>query len=238
MPCSIIEVSTQPSALAVPIDINPGYIPGLIYFCINICFASLPLFVPTIISEMGAFTSIQANGLSAPPYLLCWIMIIAITFISDRTKTIRGPFVAVPGLVAAIGYILLGTSKTVAVRYFGLFLATQIFISVAMTLTWVANTHATDSKRAGAFAILATFGQCGPVLGTNIFPKSDAPYYRKGMWISCGACIMVFVLACLQSTLLWRANKKRDREYGANRDFEHIDSGGGMGFDKRFRYVI
>lgn len=214
-----------------------GYIPGLIYFCINVCFASLPLFVPTIISEMGAFTSIQSNGLSAPPYLLCWIMIVTVTFISDRVN-IRGPFVAAPGLVAAIGYILLGTSKTVAVRYFGLFLATQIFISVAMTLTWVGNTHATDSKRAGAFAILATFGQCGPVLWTNIFPKTDAPYYRKGMWISCCACLMVFVLACVQSTLLWRANKKRDRKYGVNRDFEHVDSGGGMGFDKRFRYVI
>lgn len=58
-------------------DCYSGYIPGLIYFCINVCFASLPLFVPTIISEMGAFTSIQSNGLSAPPYLLCWIMIVS-----------------------------------------------------------------------------------------------------------------------------------------------------------------
>lgn len=216
---------------------SQGYIPGLIYFCINVCFASLPLFVPTIISEMGAFTAIQSNGLSAPPYLLCWVMIVAIAYLSDRLN-IRGPFVALPGLVAAVGYILLATSDTVAVRYFGLFLATQIFISVAMVLTWVGNTHATDSKRAGAFAILATFGQCGPVLGTNIFPSTDKPYYRKGMWISCGACIVVFFLAGVQSIMLWRANRKRDRKYGVERDFEHLDAGGGMGFDKRFRYVI
>jgi MFS family permease len=231
------EFSRPPLFRRNTTNLSTGYIPGLIYFCINVCFASLPLFVPTIISEMGAFSAIQSNGLSAPPYLLCWIMIVAIAYISDRIN-IRGPFVAGPGLVAAIGYILLATSKTVAVRYFGLFLATQIFISVAMTLTWVGNTHATDSKRAGALAILATFGQCGPVLGTNIFPSSDEPYYRKGMWISCGACIMVFVLACVQMILLWRANKKRDRKYGADRDFEHLDAGSGMGFDKRFKYVI
>jgi hypothetical protein len=207
------------------------------YFGCNVCFASLPLFIPTIISEMGAFTTIQSNGLSAPPYVLCWIMIILITFLSDHTG-LRGPFVAGPALVAAIGYILLGTSTTVAVRYFGLFLAVQIFVSVAMVLTWVGNTHATDSKRAGALAILATGGQCGPVLGTNIFPTADKPYYRKGMWVSCGACLLVFFLACIQMVILWRANKKRDAKYGKDRDWTHLDTGAGMGNDKRFRYAV
>ena len=107
-----------------------------------------------------------------------------------------------PALVAAVRYILLGTSTTVAVRYFAFFLSVQIFISVAMILTWVGNTHATDSKRGGAFAILATGGQCGPVLGTNIFPKTDAPHYREGMWISCGACLLVFSCAVLQTFIL------------------------------------
>jgi MFS family permease len=207
------------------------------YFGCNVCFASLPLFVPTIISEMGAFSTIQSNGLSAPPYLLCWIMIVLVAFVSDHLH-VRGPFVAGPALVAAIGYILLGTSTTVAVRYFAFFLSVQIFISVAMVLTWVGNTHATDSKRGGALAILATGGQCGPVLGTNVFPKTDAPYYRKGMWISCGACLLVFVCAVLQSFILWRANKKRDRKYGKDRDWAHLDTGAGMGNDKKFRYVI
>lgn len=141
-----------------------SYIPSLCYFGCNVCFASLPLFIPTIISEMGAFTTIQSNGLSAPPYILCFISIVACAFISDRVG-VRGPFVAGAALVAAIGYIILATQKTVAVRYFGFFLATIIFTSVALLLSWVANTHATDSKRAAGLAILATGGQCGPVLG-------------------------------------------------------------------------
>lgn len=166
---------------------------------------------------MGAFTTIQSNGLSAPPYLLCWIMIVLVAFISDRLN-IRGPFMAGPALVTAVRYILLGTSTTVAVRYFTFFLSVQTFISVAMILTWVGNTHAMDSKRGGAFAILATGGQCGPVLGTNIFPKTDAPYYRQGMWISCGACLLVFFCAVLQAFILCRANKKRDRKYRKDGD--------------------
>ncbi|PMD14890.1 retrograde regulation protein 2 [Hyaloscypha hepaticicola] len=214
-----------------------SYIPPLIYFGCNVCFASLPLFVPTIISEMGAFTSIQSNGLSAPPYVLCFIVIVTSAFLSDRVG-VRGPFVAGAGLVAAIGYILLATQTTVAVRYFGIFLATIIFTSVALTLSWVSNTHATDSKRAAGLAILATGGQCGPVLGTNIFPPTEAPYYRKGMWISCGACLLVFFLAGLQSFLLWRENKRRDRKYGKERDTTYIPVQDELGNDKYFRFVI
>ncbi|KAI1622170.1 retrograde regulation protein 2 [Exophiala viscosa] len=214
-----------------------SYLPPIMYFGCNVCFASLPLFVPTIISEMGAFTSIQSNGLSAPPYVLCFLAICGTAFISDRVGY-RGPFVALPALFAAVGYIILGTTTGVGPRYFGLFLAVLIFVSVAMTLTWVGNTHATDSKRAVALAILATGGQCGPVLGTNIFPKSDAPYYRKGMWISCGACLITVVAACMQMGLLIRANKKRDEKYGANRDTVHLERPTEFGEDKQFRYMV
>lgn len=202
------------------------------YFGCNVCFASLPLFVPTIISEMGAFSRVQSNGLSAPPYVLCFIVIIACTFISDRTH-VRGPFVTATALVAAIGFILLGTNSTVAVRYFAFFLATQIFVSTALVITWVGNTHSTESKRAGGYAMLMTAGQCGPILGTSIFPKDEAPYYRKGMWISCGACLLVAVAASVQTVLLWRENRKRDRLYGRNEDVSAQN-----GDETKFRYII
>lgn len=91
---------------------------------------------------------------------------------------IRGPFLAGPALVAAAGYTLLGTSITMAVRYFAFFLSIQIFIGVTLVLMWVGNTHATDSKKGGTLAILATEGQFRPV-PTNIFHKTDTPYYRK-----------------------------------------------------------
>jgi MFS family permease len=216
---------------------HAGYLPALMYFGCNVCFASLPLFIPTIISEMGAFSAVQSNGLSAPPYVLCFLCIVGTSFISDRVG-FRGPFVAGAALIAAIGYILLATSTVVAVRYFGIFLAVMIFVSVALVLTWVGNTHATDSKRAAGLAILATGGQCGPILGTQIFPTHDMPYYREGMWISCGACLLVVVFACLQMFILWRENKKRDEKYGANRDTVHLDTPTEFGNEKQFRYVL
>lgn len=49
------------------------------YFSCNVSFASLPLFLPTIISQMGTFTQIQSNGLSAPPYVFCFFVILAVS---------------------------------------------------------------------------------------------------------------------------------------------------------------
>ncbi|PWY69177.1 hypothetical protein BO94DRAFT_477823, partial [Aspergillus sclerotioniger CBS 115572] len=148
-------------------------------------------------------------------------------------------FIVCGALVAAVGYNVLATQTTVAARYFGLFLATQVFVSIALILTWVGNTHATDSKRAGAFAILATGGQCGPILGTNIFPYSDKPYYRKGMWISCCACLAVVVMGCCQMFLLWRANQRLDGESQRNGgDLNVNQSEIRDGTDKKVRYVL
>jgi hypothetical protein len=130
----------------------------------NVSFASLPLFVPTIISEMGAFTRIQSQGLSAPPYVFCFLSIIALCWLSDRFK-MRGPFCALAATLAGIGFIINATTDTTGPRYFSIFLSVEIFASVALLLAWVANIHATESKRAGGYTVLATVGQCGPLLG-------------------------------------------------------------------------
>ena len=181
------------------------------YFSINVSFASLPLFVPTIIKDIGVFTSAQSNGLSAPPYVLCFFMILLLCWLSDRYG-VRGPFSAGAALVAAIGFIIQATDSQPAVRYFGVFLAVQIFCCVALTLSWVANLHASDSKRGGGMAILGTVGQCGPLLGTNIFPASEAPYFHKGMWISAAFCLFVAFLCILLSAIQIQQNRKLDRE--------------------------
>ncbi|KAF4433718.1 nicotinamide mononucleotide permease [Fusarium acutatum] len=124
-----------------------SYVPGLMYFSCNICFGSLPLFIPTIISEMGTFNHQESNGLSAPPYALCFVTILACAFASDRAK-LRGPFVAAAAIVSTVGYCLLGVSEGVAARYAGVFLSVQIFVSISILLPWVSSVHHTESKRA------------------------------------------------------------------------------------------
>ncbi|KAF4337093.1 nicotinamide mononucleotide permease [Fusarium beomiforme] len=187
-----------------------SYVPGLMYFSCNVCFGSLPLFIPTIISEMGDFDHQASNGLSAPPYILRFVMILACAFASDRVK-LRGPFVAAAAIVSTVGYCLLGVSEGVTARYVGVFLSVQIFVSISILLPWVSSVHHTESKRAGGWAIFATLGQFGPLVGTNIFPKDQGPYYHKGAWISCGFTSLVLILSISYSLLLGWENKRLDK---------------------------
>lgn len=49
----------------------------------NISFSSLPVFLPTILNEMG-FSPIHSQGLSAPSYFLAFIVVIASTYIAVK----------------------------------------------------------------------------------------------------------------------------------------------------------
>lgn len=141
----------------------------------------------------------------------------------------RGPFIMAASLIAAVGFAMLATLTVPAGRYAGVFLAVQIFVCVALLICWIANLSASESRRAAGFVILNGLGQCGPLVGTNIFPESEAPLYRRGMWISFGFCVLVAALAATLSGWLAWENRRWARagllvpegeEEGAVRDDE------------------
>lgn len=106
------------------------------YFSCNVSYSSLPVFLPTILRDMG-FTAINAQGLSAPPYFASFLVTVATTYIADRFGQ-RGFMVAGLATTGAIGYVLLAACKPVGVRYFGAFLAScGVFPAIANILPWV-----------------------------------------------------------------------------------------------------
>lgn len=96
-------------------------------------------------------------------------------------------------------------------------------------------------------AILNIVGQCGPLLGINIFPKNEAPLYHKGMWICAAFTLFTGFLAfCLRFLLVWE-NKKLDQKYGPKLDIRpghDIDPSsiktdvGEENYGPTFRYVL
>jgi sugar phosphate permease len=109
---------------------------AFMYFSCNVSFSSLPVFLPTILNDMG-FTAVNAQGLTAPPYFVSFLVTIASTYVADRTQQ-RGFTIMFLSLVGGIGYILLATCESVGVRYFGVFLAASgIFPCIANILPWV-----------------------------------------------------------------------------------------------------
>jgi len=186
---------------------------ALMYFSCNVSFASLPVFLPTILTEMG-FNAIDSQGLTAPPFFVSFLLTITTTWIADRTQQ-RGLMIIVLTIVGGVGYVMLAAAKSVGTRYAGVFLAAGgIFPAIANILPWVLNNQGTDTRRGVGIMILNLIGQCGPLLGTRLYPTKEGPYYVKGQSVCAAFMFFTTLLAIGLRTLLWWENRKLDKKYG------------------------
>ncbi|KAF9695001.1 hypothetical protein EKO04_006742 [Ascochyta lentis] len=191
-----------------------GWILGLMYFSCNVAFSSISVFLPTILKEMG-FSSVNAQGLTAPPFFVSFLAVIATTYIADRTQQ-RGLMVASLTAIGGIGYVILATSHSVGARYFGIFLAAAgIFPAIGNILPWVMNNQGSDTRRGAGIVVLNVIGQCGPLLGTRMYPKREGPYYVKGQSVCAAFLFFCCFLALTLRTLFVWENKKLDQKYGS-----------------------
>lgn len=113
------------------------------YFGANVSYASLPVYLPTILSAMG-YSSINAQGLSAPPYFCAFLFALITTYVADKTQQ-RGLMLILTSLIGGIGYIILATVTTVGVRYFAVFLAAAgVFSTIPNILAWTLSMFSTS----------------------------------------------------------------------------------------------
>jgi sugar phosphate permease len=222
-----------------------AWLTALMYFSCNVSFASLPVFLPTILEEMG-FEAVDAQGLTAPPFFVSFAATILTTLVADRTQQ-RGAMIIALSLVGGIGYVVLATVPGTGPRYFAVFLAAAgVFPSIANILPWVANNQGSDTRRGAAFVLLNWVGQCGPLLGTRIFPDEQAPQYVKGQSI-CAAFMFfnAFLALALRTLLVWENKRLAQKEaadvdpaFKPDREAERERLEGIENYGKGFRYVL
>ena len=241
----------------------------LMYFSVNVSYASLPVYLPTILAKMG-YSSINAQGLSTPPYFAAYLFANITTFIADRTQQ-RGLVLITTSLVGGIGYIVLATVTTVGVRYFAVYLAAAgVFSTIPNTLAWTLSTSSppllsfilpffmqgweinvdsnildnqgSDNRRGAGLVIINVIGQCGPILGTRLYPTAEGPRYVKGMSICAAFMFFAAVMAFALRVLLVWENRKLDQRYN-NKSGEGRETYRGAAvavedYGPKFRYVI
>lgn len=78
------------------------------YFFCNIAFSSLPVFLPTIINDMG-YSSTHAQALCVPPYIFAFIVVLLSTYLSDRFLSRSVPIITLC-IMGALGYFILATT--------------------------------------------------------------------------------------------------------------------------------
>lgn len=82
------------------------------------------------------FTAVNAQGLTAPPYFLAFIVTLVTSYAADKTQQ-RGIIVMALSAIGGVGYLMLAVAKSVGARYTGVFLAAAgIFPAIANLLPW------------------------------------------------------------------------------------------------------
>lgn len=219
-------------------DYQP-YVHTLIHFCCNYSFAGLSNFLPTIVRDMG-YSSVNAQGLTAPAYFVAFLCCVLAACVSDRFGK-RGFIVAGFAAMGAVGYLVLVLVRdegATGARYAGIWLAAcGVFPALCINITWLLNNQGGDSKRGAGLAILAIFGQCSSFLSSVVFPEEDGPFYTKGCAIGCAFTGLIVVLSLgLHFKLEWE-NKKRDRLFGKVGEDVRVDVTTGGDKSRDFRYL-
>jgi len=108
-------------------------------------------------------TRLQAQALSAPPYLVSFVVVITTSYLSDRFKS-RSAFVIGHSLVGAFGYAVLAFAPRIGLldwkwRYAAVYLASSgIFSAIAIIIPWTVGNSESSEGRGTGVAILNLVG--------------------------------------------------------------------------------
>ncbi|WVW86487.1 hypothetical protein I302_108535 [Kwoniella bestiolae CBS 10118] len=185
---------------------------AIIHYCGGMAFNSLSVFLTAIIREMG-YTSVNAQGLSAPPYLVAYVIAVVVAYWSDRLS-IRGWFIGAANLIGGIGYILIAYVGPKSIRYFAAYITVAgVYVGQPLMFSWCATNADTSSKRAASLVLFLITGQLGSITGSNIY--NDPPRYHKGNSICAGGLFLSCILCFTGTYYLQYQNKRKDEKYGA-----------------------
>ena len=100
-----------------------------------------------VTARLMGYSSIDAQGLTAPPYLRALITSIVAAYVTDRWGS-RGWILSSCGTDGCIGYALLPSQTVTGVRYLGVWLAScGVFPSLAINMMWMLNNNAGERRR-------------------------------------------------------------------------------------------
>ncbi|KAF9477800.1 MFS general substrate transporter [Pholiota conissans] len=190
------------------------YVGGVIYFGLNCALASIGAFLPTIIATLG-FTNALAQLLTVPPYVVAAIVMVSFSFSSDRLQS-RGIFMAISSAIGGLGYLLLiVVPDNVHARYFATFCITSgTYTTIGLTIAWFGHNLGSETKKAAGIPLFMAIGQCGSILGSHLYPKTEGPRYIKGFGVSSALLFLAALCSVILSISYRLDNNKRDRIYG------------------------
>lgn len=214
-----VSASPRPSA-RFTIANNP--ISGIIQFCQDILLYGFSTFLPSIITSMG-YTSLQAQYLTIPVYIIGGGSFLALSFISDRL-TLRSPFLLLANFIGLVGYALMLSPVSNAVKFFGTFLcAVAVYTGPGMNLTWLNVNVAPHYRRAAAIGFQQTLGNCAGIVAGQIYRAAP---YTLGNAFSLGAVGVAQLFIVGKAMYVRKQTKLKERiAKGEGEDSRRVKTG-------------
>ncbi|RJE23921.1 MFS transporter [Aspergillus sclerotialis] len=150
------------------------YLGPIMYFGIVNTGYATSFFTPTILKQLG-WTSVRAQVMSIPIYIVATVISLLTAFASDRLRH-RFAFTIAGCLIATVGYVLLLCQKSVptGARYFALYAITGGgYMTQPILMGWLSNNMAGHYKQSISAAMQIGFGNCGGLVASNIYFDSE-----------------------------------------------------------------
>ncbi|KAI3394043.1 hypothetical protein diail_3262, partial [Diaporthe ilicicola] len=177
-------------------------------FSVDISLYGFTTFLPAIIKGLG-YTSIQANLLTVPIYFWGLVTFTFTAYMSDRLNN-RGYWIGGPLVCLVVGYAILISVDSLAVRYFACFITVMgIYPTTGMSLMWLSDNVARHFKRSTMVGATLTLGNTAGVAVGQIFVTGDSPRYIKGLSIAMGLSVVALAMVASLMVGMHLANKRR-----------------------------
>lgn len=207
-----------------------------------VAFATSSNFLPLVLRRLG-YSTVVTNLLTVPPNSFGFLVLLAVTYNSDRVR--ERTFHIVGALtLSMIGLVILAainaeTSRGVA--YFATFLvAAGAYIPSCLVHSWHNNNNFNENSRAATTGLLVGLSNLGGIISSATFRTTYAPRYAPTLiaTAACNATCIVFVFWL--GMWMRRENKRRNEAQGVNMKAEDVDTNqieGGEN-DPQWRYFI
>lgn len=101
------------------------FLGGFMYFGLIVPAYGYAYFAPTIVQQLGNYSSIRTQLMSVPPWVVAFFVSMLIAYFSDRLRH-RFAFIVLPISLAVVGLVvLISLEGHSGVRYFALFLTSS-----------------------------------------------------------------------------------------------------------------
>lgn len=167
---------------------------------------AITLWMPQIIEGFGNLSSVQANLLTAVPYLCTGVAMVLVSRHADRSGELRFHLM-IPAVAGGVGLALAVATSSPVVGLIGLCVGAAGILSSNVLFWGLPSMFLTGAAAATGIAMVNSIGNVGGFVGPYLtgWARDAFGSYTAGMYVLGGMAVLFGILAFANVTYLQRA---------------------------------